>query len=82
MNKSIIDAMTAKRSACWFAFWIAFVAVQAAGFLALSFTSVHSNPGLWLVEFFFLLPGGILFQLLDLPWSTLAFLVVGVNLVT
>ena len=73
--------MTAKGVAYWIVFWIAFTVVQAAGFLLLN-TSVHSNAGQWLVGFFFLLPGGILFQLLTLPWLTLAFLVVGVNLVT
>lgn len=74
--------MIAKGAAYWIVFWIAFTVVQVAGLLSLGFISVHSNPGLWCVVFFFLLPGGILSQLLDLPWYTLAFLIVGVNLAT
>jgi len=81
-DRSIINAMTAKGVAYLIAFWIAFTVLQVAGVLSLGVTSVHSNPVLWCVGFFFLLPGGILFQLLTLPWTTLVFLVVGVNLVT
>ena len=74
--------MTAKGVAYSIVFWIAFAVVQVAGVLSLGFINVHSNPGLWCVAFFFLLPGGILFQLLTLPWYTLTSLVLGVNLVT
>ena len=73
--------MTADDVTFLIVFWIAFTAVQVAGVLSLGFVNVHSNPGLWCVGFFFLLPGGILFQLLTLPWFTIVFLVVGVNLV-
>jgi hypothetical protein len=78
LDRSIINAMTAKGVA----YLIVFSVLQVAGVLSLGVNSVHSNPVLWCVGFFFLLPGGILFQLLTLPWVTLVFLVVGVNLVT
>ena len=74
--------MTAKGVAYLIVFWIAFTVVQVAGILSLGFTVSIRTPGLWCVAFFFLLPGGILFQLLTLPWFTLVCLVVGVNLVT
>ena len=66
--------MTAADMTRLIVFWIAFTAVQVAGVISLGFNSVHSNPGLWCVGFFLLLPGGILFQLLTLRWFTVVFL--------
>ncbi|MGA9471259.1 MAG: hypothetical protein WBV36_02275 [Terriglobales bacterium] len=63
------------------AYWIVFAGVQMAGFVSFSFFNVHTSIAPLFTGVFFLLPGGVLTLLVDLPFAALASIIVVVNFV-
>lgn len=64
------------------AYWAVFAAVQAAGFISVSLTNIHSNIAPLFLGVALLLPGGVLLFLLELPSPLLVGILVAVNFAT
>jgi hypothetical protein len=63
------------------AYWIVFAGVQMAGFASFSLFNVHTSIAPLFIGIFFLLPGGVLVLVVDLPFAALASIIVVVNFV-